>query len=120
MIRTAPRRYKTHLIEKRNGRGLRQIAQPTAELKLIQRWIVGNHLNALPVHRAAMAYRPGLGIKDHASPHAAKKYLLKLDFADFFQSIKAQDFEQHLVRHTDMSESDTVAITKLLFKFDKK
>ncbi len=45
MIRTAPHRYKLHLIAKRNGRGTRQIAQPTAELKLVQRWIVSSYIN---------------------------------------------------------------------------
>lgn len=120
MIETAPRRYKIHLIEKRNGRGLRQIAQPTAELKLVQRWIVANYINALPVHQAAMAYRPDLGIKDHAKEHATKKYLLKLDFRDFFPSIKANDFRQHLTRHTEISEADKVAITRLIFRYDSE
>ncbi len=120
MIETAPRRYKLHLIEKRNGRGLRQIAQPTAELKLVQRWIVANYINALPVHQAAMAYRPNLGIKDHAREHASNKYLLKLDFRDFFPSIKASDFKWHLTRHTEIPEVDKVAITRLLFRFDQE
>lgn len=119
MIETAPQRYKLHFIEKRNGRGLRQIAQPTAELKLVQRWVVSNYINALPVHLSATAYRPGKGIKDHAEKHAARKYLLKLDFKDFFPSISAADFIQHLSRHTSLSEGDKSAMARLLFRRDR-
>ena len=35
IIRTAPRRYKTFLIPKRSG-GMREIAQPAREVKLLQ------------------------------------------------------------------------------------
>lgn len=37
LIQTAPARYKVHEIEKRNDRGKRTIAQPTAEIKMLQR-----------------------------------------------------------------------------------
>jgi RNA-directed DNA polymerase len=118
IIRTAPLRYKLHFIEKRNGRGQRQIAQPTAELKLVQRWLVSEFVNDLPVHSAAVAYRPQLGIKDHARKHAAKRYLLKLDFRDFFPSILARDFHAHLARYTELSLPDKHALTRLLFRLD--
>ncbi|URV24877.1 retron St85 family RNA-directed DNA polymerase [Burkholderia gladioli] len=120
LIKTAPRRYKIHTIEKRNGRGLREIAQPTAELKLVQRWIVSTYINELPVHSAAIAYRPGLGIKDHAKKHAARKYLLKLDFKDFFPSIRAGDLRTHLTHHTDLSTADKSALMRLLFRLDSE
>lgn len=119
MIRTAPLRYKLHFIEKRNGRGQRQIAQPTAELKLVQRWLVSEVVNNLPVHSAAVAYRPQLGIKDHARRHAEKRYLLKLDFQDFFPSILASDFHAHLARYTELSLPDKHALTRLLFRLDR-
>ncbi|MGE8519051.1 MAG: retron St85 family RNA-directed DNA polymerase [Alcaligenes faecalis] len=118
-IQSAPRRYKVHFIEKRNGRGLREIAQPTAELKIIQRWITKKFINKLPVHDAAMAYRLGKGIKNHASSHAQQKYLLKLDFKDFFPSIKPRDLKLHLVNHTDIPKEDILVILKLLFRYDK-
>ncbi len=88
LIATAPSRYKVHYIEKRGGRGLREIAQPTNEIKFLQRMLVKHELATLPIHDAAVAYRAGLSIADHARPHAHGRYLLKLDFKDFFPSIK--------------------------------
>ncbi len=119
LIHTAPRRYKIHAIEKRHGRGSRLIAQPTAELKLVQKWLVANYIKQLPVHDAAMAYRSGLGIKDHAQLHASGKYLLKLDFENFFPSIHGADFRQHLARSLDLTLPEQVAIVRLLFRSDE-
>ena len=119
LIYTAPRRYKVHFIEKRNKRGKRLIAQPTAELKAVQRWIISAYLNQLPVHKAAMAYRPNLGIKDHAQLHAANNYLLKLDFENFFPSIKSVDLHAYLAIHMDkLTLQDQIALTRLLFRAD--
>ncbi|HBQ88072.1 MAG TPA: RNA-directed DNA polymerase [Alcaligenes faecalis] len=118
-IQSAPRRYKVHHIEKRNGRGLRVIAQPTAELKIIQRWVTKKFINKLPVHDSAMAYRLGKGIKNHANSHAQQKYLLKLDFKDFFPSIKPRDLKLHLANYTDLHKDDISVILKLLFRYDK-
>jgi len=88
LIATAPSRYKVHYIEKRGGRGRREIAQPTKEIKFLQRLLSKQELAYLPIHDAAVAYRSGLSIADHARPHAQGRYLLKLDFKDFFPSIK--------------------------------
>jgi hypothetical protein len=118
LILTAPKRYKVHTIEKRNGRGLRVIAQPTSELKLVQRWLLLTYLKDLPVHNAAMAYRRGLGIKDHAQLHASGRYLLKLDFKNFFPSIQAEDFRLHVSRFSTMAPEDQMAASRLLFRAD--
>lgn len=88
LIATAPSRYKVHYIDKRNGRGRREIAQPTKEIKFLQRMLVKHELATLPIHDSAIAYRAGLSIADHARPHAHGRYLLKLDFKDFFPSIR--------------------------------
>ena len=88
LIATAPSRYKVHYIEKRGGRGRREIAQPTNEIKFLQRMLVKYELATLPIHDAAIAYRTGLSIAHHARPHAHNRYLLKLDFKDFFPSIR--------------------------------
>ena len=88
LIHTAPLRYKDHYILKRNGRGRRLISQPTLELKFLQRLLVSKEFVNLPMHDAAVAYRRCHSIKDHAAPHASNKYLLKLDFKDFFPSLE--------------------------------
>jgi RNA-directed DNA polymerase len=47
IIETAPARYKVYQIPKRRG-GMRTIAQPSRDLKSIQRFIVDTKLAALP------------------------------------------------------------------------
>jgi retron-type reverse transcriptase len=115
LIRTAPSRYKVHEIEKRNGRGKRTIAQPTAEIKLLQRFLLQKYIASLPVSGAAKAYRTGQGIIDHASAHAKNRYLLKLDFKDFFPTIKAGDFLKHLYKYSDLNSEDAKVLSRLFF-----
>lgn len=119
LIRSAPKRYKVHFIEKRNGRGQRLIAQPTAELKTIQRWVVNKYILAMPVHDAATAYRAQKNIADHARAHVKNKYLLKIDFKDFFPSIRARDFTRHIVKHLGISTRLATELSLLLFRRDK-
>lgn len=119
LIHTAPRRYKVHFIEKRNGRGRRLIAQPTAELKIIQRWIISKFIVAMPVHEAATAYRSHKNISDHARVHANNKYLLKIDFKNFFPSIEDRDFVQHAVKHLGISTRLASELSLLLFRRDE-
>ncbi len=114
LIVTAPRRYKDHFIEKRNGRGKRLISQPTAELKFLQRLLVKHELNSLPLHDAAVAYRPNHSIKNHAEPHAASRYLLKLDFREFFPSIKEATIRHRLTLDASYSERELWILCHLL------
>ncbi len=114
LIATAPSRYKVHYIEKRGGRGRREIAQPTKEIKFLQRLLVKHELDALPIHDAAVAYRSGLSISDHARPHAQGRYLLKLDFKDFFPSIKWPALTYRLTRDTEYSKVELWILGNLL------
>ena len=120
LLITAPRRYKLHEIDKRNGRGKRLIAQPTSEIKVLQRWATEKYLNQLPIHDAATAYRKGSSIKRHATIHAKNKYLLKLDFEDFFPSIRSEDFVKHAKLYSKLPEDDIRLLSLLLFRKDKK
>lgn len=99
IARTAAHRYKAFSVPKRNGRGFREIAQPAREVKMVQRAVVSSLSGRLPVHDAVTAYRKGVSIRDNAKAHVGSKYLLKLDFENFFTSIKADDLRAHLVRH---------------------
>ncbi|OGS77079.1 MAG: hypothetical protein A2Z94_04825 [Gallionellales bacterium GWA2_55_18] len=120
LIFTAAYRYKLHYIEKRHGRGKRLIAQPTAEIKLLQRWAVEKYVGQLPIHKAATAYRSGTSIKDHAALHAENCYLLKLDFQDFFPSILGRHFLMHLKSYMKISDDDANLLMRLLFRFDRE
>lgn len=120
LLFTAAYRYKLHYIEKRHGRGRRLIAQPTAEIKLLQRWAVEKYVTQLPIHKAATAYRAGISIKDHAAVHADNRYLLKLDFQDFFPSILGMHFLMHLKSHASIDDDDANLLMRLLFRFDRE
>ena len=99
LIDSSPVRYKVYSIPKRNGNGSRTIAQPAKEVKLLQRIVVSKWLNQLPVHDAAHAYRQGRGIRTHAAVHMSARYLLKLDFVDFFPSLRPEDLRKHLTKY---------------------
>lgn len=98
IIATAPRRYKAYSIPKRSG-GMREIAHPARELKAIQRWLLRTHLYALPVHPSARAYVPGSSIERNARAHAGDTPILKMDFRDFFPSIRQADWYAYGTKH---------------------
>ncbi|MEZ9821063.1 retron St85 family RNA-directed DNA polymerase [Shewanella sp. 10N.286.45.A1] len=85
----APMKYKIYTIPKRT-QGRRTIAHPAKELKVVQSALV--ELFQLPVHNNAMAYKKGTSIKENASVHKNNKYLLKMDFENFFNSITPSVF----------------------------
>jgi hypothetical protein len=117
IIRSAPYRYKVYEIAKKDGVGKRTIAQPARELKAIQYWVMANVLRQFPIHRAAMAYRRGRSINTNATRHASSRYLLKLDFKDFFHPITAADLGAFLAAHweLDLSNEDVGHLKKILF-----
>lgn len=120
-INTAPYRYKVYSIPKRNGKGVRIIAQPTDVLKVMQRMVLESFLSSLPIHECATAYRNGIGIKDNAEAHARNQYLLKMDFSDFFPSMGPDDLIAHIKKHKGLiSREDTYAVKKLFFWARKK
>ncbi len=82
----APKKYKVYTIAKRTS-GNRVIAHPSRELKSLQRTLTAILSNTFQAHPAAFAYKKGLGIKDNAIKHQKSRYLLKMDFSDFFNSI---------------------------------
>ena len=90
IMRSARYRYKTYTIPKRAG-GRREISQPTPAVKFIQRWLCRNVFSALPIHAAAQAYKEGANIVANARIHVEQNYLLKVDFLNFFPSIKGGD-----------------------------
>lgn len=120
LILTAPSRYKEHYIEKRNGRGKRLISQPTSELKLLQRLLIQSELSQMKIHQNATAYRPGMSIYDHALPHAKSHFLLKLDFEDFFPSLKDTALKHRLSLDTNYTKEEIEIICRILFKKDIK
>lgn len=81
--------YTSFSIPKKNGEE-RKIDSPKYSLKLIQKWILVEILEKIPVSDEAMAFKKGfgIGIKKNAEYHSNSSYLLQLDLKDFFYSIK--------------------------------
>lgn len=116
IIASAPKRYKVYDIPKRSG-GFRTIAQPSYELKVIQRYLVDKKLSRFRVHRSATAYRKKGGIAKNARVHSKNDVLLKLDFVGFFPSLSVNDFRR-FVKRSDGSiieYSDINSYAKVLF-----
>ncbi len=95
IIETAPQRYKTYCIAKRNG-GERLIAHPSRELKAIQRALVALAPAKIPLHNCASAYELGCSIKKNAQAHVKSKWLAKFDLENFFNSIRVSDWSRYL------------------------
>jgi len=114
LVATAQFRYKVYKIPKRKANEFRTIAQPSPEIKLLQRWLIENVFCRLPIHKAATAYRDGVSIAKHAALHAGNRYLLKMDFKDFFPSILSSDVEAHLKEYGKYSNEETRFISRLV------
>ena len=113
ILRSAPYRYKVYTINKKSGNGKRVIAQPAKEVKAIQYWIINNLLNGLRQHGCAYAYTKNRSIKDNAQAHISNSYLIKLDFENFFNSIKDDDFI-HFCSDSQLSSLNNSDIQYLL------
>ncbi|MCE8417595.1 retron St85 family RNA-directed DNA polymerase [Rhodovulum sulfidophilum] len=108
-LSSCPRRYKHYKIDKRGGEkdSKRPISQPTPELKGLQRTLLDEFLlERLPVHEAAMAYKKDTSIADNAKVHARNPYLLKMDFENFFPSIKSFDLCSLLIDTGKLDKDD--------------
>lgn len=112
IIHTAPLRYKVFEIPKRDG-SPRIVSQPAREVKAIQRWLVKDLSTILPIHSAATAYQKGTSIKINADRHVRSNFILKMDFKDFFPSIKFDDICAHLQKYAakryDNSASEMIS-----------
>lgn len=88
-IRMGPRyHYRPFTVAKPDGR-LRHILAPSPALKRLQRRLLDQVLQPLPVHRCATAFRPGFSILDNARRHARQTLIATVDLRDFFESTRA-------------------------------
>ena len=117
LLATAPERYKTYTIPKKEPGKTRLIAEPPGEIKTLQRWFAERHLSRLPVHRAATAYRPGSSIVKNAAVHKANPFLLTMDFQDFFPSLRPRDLRRAIAAsgRLTFTRAELALIDRLLF-----
>jgi hypothetical protein len=78
--------YRMWTIPKRDGTS-RTITAPKQRLKAVQRWLLRNVFDKLPVHRAAHGFLPDRSIVSNARVHAGADVVVKIDLADFFPTV---------------------------------
>ncbi len=66
---------------------LRLIEIPKPRLKQIQRQILSQILDLIPLHPAAHGFRKGRSIKTFAAPHTGRRVVLRMDLQNFFPTI---------------------------------
>jgi len=112
---SAPNKYKIYAIPKRTS-GKRIIAHPAKRLKEYQRKITELLELHLQVHDAAFAYRKNIGIKNNAQQHLKSKYLLKMDFLNFFNSITPDLFFTIIEKNEVLlADGDRFLLKQILF-----
>lgn len=87
MMRGAEEHYRPIELKKKNG-GTRLLHEPDRKLKQIQHTILRDILMKFSPSPYAKAYVRRRTLTDNAAPHVGRRYLLKLDIADFFGSIR--------------------------------
>lgn len=80
------RRHYWYSALRKNSGGVRLIEAPKDFLKHIQRKILDEILDAIPVHRVVHGFVKERSIKTFATPHVGRRVVLRIDLKDFFPS----------------------------------
>lgn len=81
--------YIEYRVPKRSG-GYRTISAPMPQLKHVQRTILDEILNKIPLHDAAHGFAIGRSIRTNAAMHENPFMIINVDIRDFFPSITYQ------------------------------
>jgi RNA-directed DNA polymerase len=79
--------YHYRILAKEGGT-VRLIEAPKRRLKTIQKRILTEILENIPVHPAAHGFRKGRSIKTFAAPHVGQRVVVRMDLQDFFPSVR--------------------------------
>jgi len=82
------RHYHYRTLTKDSG-NLRLIEAPKTRLKELQRRILREMLEKIPIHEAAHGFCKGRSIKTFVAPHVARWVVIRMDLQDFFPSLGA-------------------------------
>ena len=72
---------------------------PEAQLKTLQKLLrtrILNNQSMFPIHQSSTAYIEKSNIRRNIEKHCNNQFILKLDFKDFFNSIRQSDFMEYL------------------------
>src|SRR6266581_5766760 len=82
------RHYHYRILAKDSG-NVRLIEAPKTRLKGLQRKILREILDKIPVHGDAHGFRKGRSIKTFVAPHVGQRVVVRMDLQDFFPSLGA-------------------------------
>jgi RNA-directed DNA polymerase len=80
--------YSYQWLAGRRGK-FRLLEMPKQRLKALQRRLLHELLERIPLHEAAHGYRRGRSVATYVAPHAGQDLVLRFDLRDFFPSIRA-------------------------------
>jgi retron-type reverse transcriptase len=78
--------YRYRVLAKRFGQ-VRMIESPKIRLKKIQRRILWQLLDDIPLHPSAHGFRRGHSIRTFAEPHVGQQVVLRIDLENFFATV---------------------------------
>ena len=81
--------YRYRTLAKQPG-SLRLIEAPKPRLKEMQRQILSQILDNIPIHSSAHGFVKGRSIQTFAAPHVGRRVVLRMDLQDFFPSISGR------------------------------
>jgi RNA-directed DNA polymerase len=103
--------YKVIKIPKRSG-GVRHLCVPTEGVKFIQKWILDNVLDPVPVSNVANGFVKNRSIVSNAIKHTSKQCVINLDIKDFFPSISRKDV-YNIFKHLGYTNEVSFLLSKL-------
>jgi hypothetical protein len=80
--------YTYRWLAKRSGRW-RLLEMPKQRLKALQRCLLRELLDHIPVHESVHGYRRGRSVATYVSPHVGRALVLRFDLQAFFTSIRS-------------------------------
>jgi RNA-directed DNA polymerase len=103
--------YVCRWIEKRSG-GARLIEAPKRSLRDAQRRVLDRVIACIPPHEAARGFVRGRSVVEHASAHAGRTIVARLDLASFFWTI-APSRIRGIFEHAGYSRAVSAVLTGL-------
>ena len=95
LARRSARLYNSYYIDKKDG-SKRLLECPNQELKGIQKWILQNILESIPLNDCCHGFRKKHGIKTNAKPHHGKNFIISIDIKSFFNSVSSNRIKNSL------------------------
>jgi hypothetical protein len=90
------RYYRKFEIPKKSGNETRVICAPRTFIKTTQHWILDYFLYRLNQHNSCFSFKQKTSIKDNASVHLNRKFILCLDIKSFFDNITIEQVRRCL------------------------